>query len=155
MRLFIGLGNPGSKYINNRHNVGQMLIETLQATSSKGEIFKKTDTFMNDSGVFVKNNIVKYNLDLDNLYVAHDDLDLKLGEYKIQFGKGPKIHNGLRSIDDKLGTNAYWHIRIGVDNRNPENRIQGEEYVLDDFTSEEKDTLEKVIKEICKKLETL
>lgn len=155
MRLFIGLGNPGSKYINNRHNVGQMLIETLQATSSKGEIFKKTDTFMNDSGVFVKNNIVKYNLDLDNLYVAHDDLDLKLGEYKIQFGKGPKIHNGLRSIDDKLGTNAYWHIRIGVDNRNPENRIQGEEYVLDDFTSEEKEMLEKVIKEICKKLETL
>lgn len=155
MKLFVGLGNPGVKYVNNRHNVGHMLIDTLQATSSKGEIFKKTDTFMNDSGAFVKKNVEKYNLDLNNLYIAHDDLDLKLGEYKIQFGKGPKIHNGLRSIDDKLGTNAYWHIRIGVDNRNPENRIQGEEYVLDDFTSEEKEMLEKVIKEICKKLETL
>ena len=78
----------------------------------------------------------------------HDDLDIRLGEYKIQFAKGPKVHNGLNDIYDKLGTNEFWHIRMGVDNREPDNRTPGEEYVLMDFTKEEQNILSKVIEQI-------
>jgi PTH1 family peptidyl-tRNA hydrolase len=147
MKLIIGLGNPGEKYKNNRHNVGHMVADKLKA--------KKTDTFMNDSGVFVKKMFKARGLTPNDLYIIHDDLDIKLGEFKIQFGKGPKLHNGLESIENELGTTDFWRVRVGVDNRDPENRTSGEEYVLQDFTSEEKIVLDVVIKEICKKLVTL
>ena len=151
MKLIIGLGNPGEKYKNNRHNVGYLVADS----SKKVKVFK-TNTFMNDSGSFVKHFISLYpNNPISNLYIIHDDLDIKLGEYKIQFGKGPKEHNGLNDIYNKLGTKDLWHIRIGVDNRDTMNRISGEEYVLQDFTDQERIILEKVVKEICKKLETL
>jgi len=110
---------------------------------------------MNDSGSFVSSQLKKTDIDFSKLYIIHDDLDIKLGEYKIQFGKGPKDHNGLNDIYNKLGTKDFWHIRIGVDNRDTMNRISGEEYILQDFTDQEKIILEKVTKEICKKLETL
>lgn len=150
MKLIIGLGNPGEKYKNNRHNVGYMVADY----SKKVKVFK-TNTFMNDSGSFVSSQLKKTNINVSDLYIVHDDLDIKLGEHKIQFGKGPKDHNGLNDIYDKLGTKEFWHIRIGVDNRDTMNRISGEEYVLQDFTDQEKIILEKVTKEICKKLETL
>ena len=86
------------------------------------------------------------------LYVVHDDLDILLGNYKIQLGRGPKDHNGLSSIDAELGTNEYWHVRVGVDKRDPQNRVMGEEYVLQDFSDEEKRILDKTIKEVVKKL---
>jgi PTH1 family peptidyl-tRNA hydrolase len=145
MKLIIGLGNPGEKYKNNRHNVGYMVIDKLK----KGF---KTNCFMNESGKIVKELIEQYKVDLPNLWIIHDDLDIPLGSYKIQFGKGPKDHNGLKSIDDSLGTNEYWHVRIGVDYRKPEDRIPGEEYVLQDFTDEERKILDKVVNEVCKKL---
>lgn len=156
MELLVGLGNPGTTYKDNRHNAGYMLVDVLKNKSIKNKItLKKSDVFMNSSGKFVGNLLAKYKLSPDNLYVAHDDLDLKIGEYKIQFGKGPKIHNGLRSIDETLGTDKYWHIRIGVDGRDPENRTKGEEYVLNDFSDNEKEVLGVVLNQICKKLEML
>ena len=83
-------------------------------------------------------------------------MDIKLGtEPKIQFGKGPKDHNGLKSIDEALGSNQYWHVRIGVDNRPMDNRVMGEEYVLGHYSNEEREILENTIKTVCKKLETL
>lgn len=154
MKLFIGLGNPGTKFKNNRHNVGQMVVDALH----KGPTFLKSDCFMNDSGSFVKHFISLYpNHSISDLYVIHDDLDIKLGEYKIQFGKGSKAHNGILDIEEKLGTSEFWRVRVGVDNRitNDELRIKGEQYVLEDFTDEEKLILDRVIKEICKKLATL
>jgi PTH1 family peptidyl-tRNA hydrolase len=149
MKLIIGLGNPGEKYKNNRHNVGQMVVEKLKNLTAF-----KTNCFMNESGKFVKKLVKQYKLEPSSLWVIHDDLDIPLGSYKIQFGKGPKEHKGLDSIDTELGTDEYWHVRVGVDNRDLENRIPGEKYVLEDFTIEEKEILEKTIKEVCKKLAT-
>jgi PTH1 family peptidyl-tRNA hydrolase len=150
MRIIVGLGNPGEGYVNTRHNVGFLVVDALK-NSNQIKIFK-SDKFMNESGSFVKRVVDQNKLDLSNLYIVHDDLDIKLGEYKIQFGKGPKDHNGLSSIDDVLGTDQYWHVRIGIDNRPLDNRPMGIEYVLQNFSDEEKVILDKVIKEVCHKL---
>ena len=155
MRLVVGLGNPGLAYQNTRHNAGILVADELQKTSLPGRVVvKKSEVFMNSSGSFVKSLVDKYKLGPSNLFLIHDDLDIKLGEYKIQFAKGPKDHNGVRSIDEVLGTDQYWHIRVGVDNRPLDNRPMGEEYVLQNFTDEEKVILDRVIKELCKKLVT-
>ncbi len=119
-KIIIGLGNPGAKYALTRHNAGHMLIEYLRAhpLPTRNYQLLQTDCFMNTSGTFVK-NILSQNqkLKTENLYVAHDDLDIPLGKYKISYAKGPKIHNGILSIEDALGTSDFWRIRIGVDNR--------------------------------------
>ncbi len=154
MRLLIGLGNPGEKYKNNRHNVGHLVIDALAIKVPVGTTIKKTNCFMNESGDFVKKLVEQYRLKPADLWVIHDDLDIALGGYKIQFGRGPKQHKGLASIDEKLGSSEYWHVRVGVENRDPSNRIPGEEYVLQDFSAEEKLVLGKVIDEVCKKLAT-
>jgi PTH1 family peptidyl-tRNA hydrolase len=155
MRLIIGLGNPGEKYKNTRHNAGFLVVDELQKTKlPKDFIVKKSGTFMNDSGSFVKSLYTKYNLQNTDLYIIHDDLDIPLGSFKIQLGKGPKDHNGIKSVDETLGIDEYWHVRIGVDNRPLDNRPMGEEYVLQNFSDEERLILNKVIKEICKKLAT-
>ncbi|MEK7498092.1 MAG: aminoacyl-tRNA hydrolase [Patescibacteria group bacterium] len=149
MKLVIGLGNPGPKYLNNRHNVGCLVVDKIKKLTAK-----KTNVFMNESGKSVKSLLSKYsNTSLQDLYIVHDDLDIKLGEYKIQFGRGPKDHNGIKDIEAKLGTSDFWRVRVGVDNREPNNRIPGEDYVLEDFTEEERKIVDSVIDEICKKLE--
>ena len=164
MRYLIGLGNPGAQYQNNRHNVGHMFIDFLQKNLKGGKdkaedevVLKKTDTFMNQSGSFVKKASVTESSDL---VIVHDDLDIPFGKFKIQFGTGPKIHNGILSIEDTLGTNEFWRIRIGVDNpttrlRVPENarsKMNGEDYVLQDFTEEELIELQNVFERIREQL---
>lgn len=89
-----------------------------------------------------------YKIPTTNIYVIHDDLDLRLGEYKIQKGVGPKLHYGIQSIEEKLGNSDFWRIRIGVDNREPKNRTQGETYVLQEFTEEEKEILNKTLDKV-------
>lgn len=159
MKLIVGLGNPEAKYRNNRHNVGHMVIDELLSNGRiKDVIAKKSDKYMNNSGSFVLSQYSKFlpaqavDIPYSSLYVVHDDLDIPLGAFKIQFGKGPKDHNGLKSIDKELGTDKYWHVRVGVDNRDPENRIDGYDYVLEDFTNEEMKILENVLKQICNQL---
>ena len=160
MKLIVGLGNPGIKYQNTRHNVGHMVIDALKvrplkSNQQKGLTLLKSDKFMNDSGIFVKHFISLYpNISISNLYVIHDDLDIKLGEYKIQFGKGPKENKGLVSIYEALGTRDFWHVRVGIENRQQAlgTRIKGEQYVLEDFTEEEKVIVQSVIKQICNQL---
>ncbi len=155
MKLIIGLGNPGDEYKNTRHNVGHLVIDELQKKKLPGSfIIKKSDRFMNDSGGFVKSLSTKYSIKNTDLYIIHDDLDIPLGTYKIQFGKGPKDHNGVKSVDGALETDQYWHVRVGVDSRPSDNRPMGEEYVLENFLDKEKIILERVIKEVCKKLLT-
>jgi len=155
MKIIIGLGNPGMKYVNNRHNVGFMVIDELQNLKLKDKILK-SDKFMNDSGLFVKKLKDKYpKMQFSELYVVHDDLDIPLGSFKIQFGKGPKVHNGLNDIYKKTGSSDFWHVRVGVDNKRslPQGgRVPGREYVLSDFTGEEKTILDGVIKQICNQL---
>lgn len=156
MKLVVALGNPGSVYVNTRHNAGFLVVDELQTLKlPKDFVIRKSTVFMNDSGSFVKGLLNRYGLDPKNLLVIHDDLDIKLGEYKIQFGRGPKDHNGILDIEEKLGTKDFWRIRIGVDNRPLDEKPMGEEYVLQNFTDEERPILDKVIKEVCKKLVTL
>lgn len=156
MKLIIGLGNPGEKYKGNRHNVGYMVVDKVKEKNLRiGDVIVvKSSSFMNDSGTLVKELLSKNNVSYENLYIIHDDLDLPLGSWKIQFAKGPKDNGGINSIEQVLDTKDFWRIRVGVDNRNPEKRISGEKYVLEDFTLDERVILDKVINDICKKLVT-
>lgn len=152
--LIVGLGNPGEKYKNNRHNVGHIFIEYIKQ-ENKSKVFHaiKTAEFMNDSGNAVKKIVTSFKFQVSKgLFVAHDDLDLRLGNFKIQKGTGPKIHNGLRSIEDSLGTKDFWRIRIGVDNRDSDHHGSGEDYVLGDFTKEENQILKSVFPQILTRL---
>lgn len=169
MKLVIGLGNPGEKYRNNRHNVGFMVLDKLNDKSwqkSKSGLLLyswlqsdielvKPQTFMNESGIAVKYAVSKHKVQTDNSYVVHDDLDLPLGIWKVQFAKGPKEHGGINDIEHKLSTKDFWRVRVGVDNRKPESKVSGEDYVLQDFTDEERRVVGKIIDEVCKKLATL
>ena len=151
MLIIIGLGNPGPKYQNNRHNVGHMFIDYIlksqkskvknQNYNSKIKIMK-TDSFMNASGIFVKKLTTTYLLQPTNLIVIHDDLDIPLNKFHIQFASGPQLHNGLESVEQHLKTKDFWRVRIGVDNRPAEQRIPGETYALQNFLPEEKKLLE-------------
>jgi peptidyl-tRNA hydrolase, PTH1 family len=177
MKVVLGLGNPGGEYAVTRHNIGIMLVEkifnvqcsifkdnygwrrkkNMMVAEFLGLVLVKTSSyFMNESGNIIRDlkNDGLFNKQPD-FYLAHDDLDIKLGEYKIQFGTGPKVHNGVESVENALGTKDFWRIRIGIDNRKPENRIPGEDYVLQKFSHEEKEILDKVIEEIAGKVVAL
>jgi PTH1 family peptidyl-tRNA hydrolase len=178
-KLIIGLGNPGKKYENTRHNVGFMVIDALASQIANSQwsmvkkynsliidhqqstIFCKPQTFMNSSGIAVSKPATFYKIPATNIYVIHDDLDIKLGEYKIQKSVGPRLHNGISSIEKALGTKDFWRVRIGVENR-PSNlkffnlifrrRIPGEKYVLQNFNSREQEILNDVINNVVKEL---
>jgi PTH1 family peptidyl-tRNA hydrolase len=159
MKLVVGLGNPGTKYIHSRHNAGFMLVDYLEqsATFPANVRFLKPQTFMNKSGDAVSRELNFYKLKPEDLIVVHDDLDLKLGEFKIQKGKGPKVHNGVNHVEERLGTKEFWRVRLGVDNRpssrlRPASRITGDSYVLANFLPEEKARLEKLFPEIVRTL---
>ena len=107
---------------------------------------------MNDSGSVVKNLFDKYKISLNDLYIAHDDLDIALGEFKIQKAVGPRLHNGIASVDEKLKDTEYWRVRIGVDAREKDQRALGKEYVLEDFESEQEKILIEVIEKAINKL---
>lgn len=153
MRLIIGLGNPGEAYRGTRHNAGFLVVDSLKKSSKYKAV--KSDVFMNESGSFVKGLTNRYQLSTNDLYIVHDDLDIPLGKFKIQFGRGPKDHNGIKSINESLGTEDYWRIRVGIDNRPLDNKPMGEVYTLENFTEEEMVVLNKVIKEVASKLDNI
>ena len=126
MRVIIGLGNPGVQYVGTRHNAGVLLVDLLsqKLTSNYGwrkhfnalvyktsdlVLVQSRDVFMNESGRLLQG------LPEGELYLAHDDLDIRLGEYKVQRGIGPKVHYGVQSIENQLGAKYFWRIRIGID----------------------------------------
>lgn len=180
MKLIVGLGNIGKRYENDRHNMGFVVIDALVSKISEPEfqnykqrqntklktrnkfdskifefdglILIKPQTMMNSSGKAVSQVANYYKIEGDQIYVIYDDLDIRLGEYKIQKGKGPKDHKGLLSIYEELGREDFWHIRIGIDNRDLNNRVPGEDYVLMIFSDEElrviQNVMEKVISEL-------
>ena len=171
MRLLVGLGNPGEKYAENRHNVGFMFCDFFVSKTETNDtqqfkfdkysnsnfvklenvIVVKPQTFMNRSGESVRKCMIDdKTLKADDVFVAHDDLDIPIGKFKIEKGHGPRLHNGLESIEQCIGTKEFWRIRIGVDNRTSENRIPGEAYVLQNFTDEEKKIIEQAFQEIYK-----
>jgi len=141
MFYLVGLGNPGSKYSRTRHNAGKIFTTWFSSTSFK---ILKLNSFMNKSGPALKKLLPRTpNPEPRTLIIAHDDLDLPLGKFKLQLGKGPKDHKGLNSIYQALGTKNFWHLRLGIDNRNSSitNQISGDQYVLKNFSQSELKTL--------------
>ncbi len=114
-----------------------VIARTLRFGGDEAIYFAKTTTYMNLSGKSVQALMQKHKARLEDLIIVHDDLDIPLGKFRIVKGYGPKLHNGIDSIEEKLGTKDFLRVRIGVDNRTPENRIPGIEYVLQDFTEDE------------------
>lgn len=176
MIIVVGLGNPGVRYRLTRHNVGFMaadqLLETLkkQGTSWKpftkkltAEVWSsptvtvvKPLTYMNNSGLSVK-SVLKYTKksSLTKLFVVHDDLDIPLGSWKAQLGTGPKIHNGLLSLYETLGSNQFWHIRVGIDSRQGNRELPGHAYVLRPFPAPERSKLQVVLDEVVEYLQKI
>ena len=165
MKLFFGLGNPGKQYQNTRHNLGQMIINNFaknnhfslskknKLQSEVGEwsknIFAISTGFMNESGIALQKVAAFYKISPENIYLIHDDLDLPVGEWRLQFDRGPAGHNGVKSVIENLGTQAFWRIRVGIGKSEFDN---AEEYVLKPFFKEEKmlisETLDKILTEI-------
>lgn len=121
-----------------------------QPITSNQLILAKPQTFMNKSGEAVSKLLSRFLLSpttnnqqpTTNLIVVHDDLDIPFGKFHIQVGRGPLLHNGLESIENHIKTKEFTRVRIGVDGRTPERKIDGETYVLQDFTNEELFTLQ-------------
>ena len=107
---------------------------------------------MNDSGLAVSKIANFYKIALGDIYVIHGDLDLRLGEYKIQKGVGPKLHYGIASIEEKLGSKDFWRVRVGIDSRTVENRLSGEEYVLQNFNEQEEEVFEATLERLTDEL---
>lgn len=179
MKLIVGLGNPGDKYQNNRHNVGFMVLDELvqrlrekdesdglnfelkskfdaEIIQSNNYVLAKPITYMNDSGKAVAAISRFYKVKSEDIYIVHDDLDIPLGSYKIQHGKAPKVHNGLLSVEQSLGTNKYWNVRVGVENREVRGNkgVPGVVYSLQDFGPSEREIVAKVIGEVVADLLT-
>ncbi|HSW89608.1 MAG TPA: aminoacyl-tRNA hydrolase [Patescibacteria group bacterium] len=151
MNIIVGLGNPGDKYKHTRHNVGFQVLDKLEALKLNDAVLIKPDTFMNESGKAVKAGLKKYDYkalaekNFSNLFVIYDDLDIPVGKYKLVFGSVPKIHNGVNSIIENLGTDQFWSIRIGTDGRNGDRSVSPEDYVLQGFRDDERILIDKVI----------
>jgi len=164
MKIIVGLGNPGDKYAKNRHNVGWMVLDAIQrkGVRDQGSEIRllKPDVFMNESGIAVRKAVNFYKVLPTDIILIHDDLDIKLGEFKIEMARGPKQHNGVASVEKELGTKDFLRVRVGVDNRNPRSqestnlsiRIPGEKYVLENFTEDERRILGGVIVKIVDEL---
>lgn len=167
MKIVVGLGNIGDRYRLTRHNVGFRVVERLASGESfredkaqeayickKGNVLLvKPATFMNDSGRAVRKIMDFYRISAKDLVLVHDDLDIELGDYKIQLGKGPKVHNGVSSVESTVQTSDFWRLRIGVDSRTLR-RFDGSgaDYVLSNFSSDDEEVLEDVIEESCDEL---
>lgn len=162
--LIVGLGNPGPQYAKTRHNVGFMAIDTLagdgaiwkreknalitRIANSDGTftIFAKPQTFMNLSGISVLALMTFYKIPIENVVVIHDDMDIKLGDFRKKVGGSSAGHNGLKSIDKSIGKD-YARIRIGVDHP-PTNQIDPADWVLGKFNVDEMKYIKNVIKNL-------
>jgi len=143
MILIVGLGNPGEKYVNTRHNLGFLIIEhflkdfqsakdTIWETSKKFKseisqiewqprhgilekvILAKPQAYMNNSGLAVKTITDFYKISTNEVWVIHDDIDLPLGAMKVRFGGASAGHHGVESIIEHLSTDKFWRFRMGI-----------------------------------------
>ena len=152
--LIAGLGNPGDKYKNNRHNIGFQIIDTYLTFFSQNKLIDKFDseytsinfkenklhiikpkTFMNESGIAVNKCINFFKIPLENLIVIYDEMDLSPGNIKIKFGGGSAGHNGIKSIINCLGSEKFTRVKIGIGK--PVNKEKISSYVLSNFTNDE------------------
>lgn len=159
-RLIIGLGNPDKEYEKTYHNVGflaiDFLIKNLQVTSilnSKSSILK-SEVYMNESGSFVRKIIKQNNIKPEELLIIHDDSDIKIGEYKLSFGRSSAGHRGVQSIIDALKTKNFWRLRIGIrkaaSGKRQEKRLKASDLVLKKISKTDMETLNKTFKDFLK-----
>ena len=171
MFLFVGLGNPTPNSENNRHNIGFKIIDAInrkfnlskQKPKFKGllttgninekKIYAiKPLTFMNNSGICIRELIEYFKIDAQNVIVFHDDLDIDFGKIKTKFGGSSAGHNGIESIDRFIGKD-YSRVRIGISK--PKTKIAVTDYVLKDFDEDEKEELKKITNSIIESLSIL
>ena len=150
MYLIVGLGNPGKEYQNNRHNVGYLVVDQITKSEKENIKFKilKPNQFMNNSGQQVAKEANYYKIKPIEIFVIHDDVDLEFGKVRISFGSGSGGHNGVKSIIEHLKTQDFWRVRVGVGR--PRLGQETDNYVLEDFPSEQKKDLDKIIDETTK-----
>jgi PTH1 family peptidyl-tRNA hydrolase len=170
MKLIFGLGNLGKKYQNTRHNLGQQILQSYcqknsidlrdkinfagRVGESSKNFFAHSLGYMNNSGVSLTKISNYYKITPENILVIHDDLDLPVGEWRLQFDRSPAGHNGIKSIVGSLGTQAFYRLRVGIDHpRNSDNpQILPEDYVLLPFSTSQKvifdQTIDKIHQEI-------
>lgn len=166
MKLIVGLGNPGKKYAETRHNVGFMAIKKLsdrfdirnidkdcEALIAKGQVenekvlLAQPLTYMNNSGRAVKKLANKYNIEFDDIIVIYDDLDLPAGKLRIKEKGSSGGHKGLQSIMDYFNTNLVKRIRIGIGRPID---FEVTDYVLQKFDKEQKKEVNKILSSIDK-----
>jgi peptidyl-tRNA hydrolase, PTH1 family len=160
--LIVGLGNPGMKYQNNRHNVGFMTLNRLASKLGisfnrfehkslvikseyygKKIILAKPQTYMNNSGKSVSTLIRYYKIPLSNVLVVYDDVDLQFGEIRMRPKGGSSGQKGMASIIEYLGSQEFPRLRIGIDR--PPSRMSAADYVLQDFSKQDLIFLEEIL----------
>ena len=161
MLLFVGLGNPTPDSENNRHNIGFKIIDAINkkfGLSKQKPKFKgllttgniggkkvyaiKPLTFMNNSGICIRELIEYFKIESENVIVFHDDLDIDFGKIKAKFGGSSAGHNGIESIDKFIGKD-YSRIRIGIGK--PKKNSDVTDHVLKDFDEDEIQNLKKIL----------
>src|SRR5438477_7269501 len=171
MKLFVGLGNPGSEYARQRHNVGFMAVERIAerhglspwkkrfhgltcegAIAGKRVVLLKPQTFMNDSGRSVGEAQRYVKVSEHDIYVFHDELDLQPGKLRVKTGGGNAGHNGLRSISAHIG-NEYRRVRIGIGHPGLKEMVYP--YVLSDFAKSEHEWVAALCEAIADSVELL
>ena len=171
MLLLVGLGNPTPNSQNNRHNIGFKIVDSInqkfnlskQKPKFKGllttgniegkKIYAiKPLTFMNNSGICIRELLEYFKIDAENVIVFHDDLDVEFGKIKAKFGGSSAGHNGIASIDKFIGK-EYSRVRIGIGK--PDTKISVSDYVLNDFNEDEQELLEKITDNIINSISIL
>jgi len=171
MILFVGLGNPSPDNENNRHNIGFKMIDAINqkfSLSKQKPKFKgllttgnignkkvyaiKPLTFMNNSGICIRELIEYFKIEAENVIVFHDDLDVDFGKIKAKFGGSSAGHNGIESIDKFIGKD-YSRVRIGIGKPNGKGDVTN--HVLKDFDDEEKIELINITNNIANSLTIL
>ena len=170
MYLIVGLGNPGTRYLAARHNIGFMVLEKLASQleldlrqksfnalwgkskiDHKNVILAMPQTYMNLSGNAVRQLQAFFKTEISNLLVIHDDLDLSFGSVRLKTGGGNAGHKGLASIEENLGSSGFMRIRLGIGKPVDKSRI--ESYVLEPFKADElpllKDIIETAAGAVC------
>ncbi len=172
MKIIVGLGNPGEKYENTRHNLGFRVVDEIISSSkypvsweenkkfkafiAKTEdlIFVKPLTYMNNSGLAVSALTTYYKIHNTDVIVIHDELDLPLGKIKIRQGGAAAGHHGVESVIEHLGTDKFIRVRLGIDG-NIGDHFAAEKYVVENFKPEEKPAVKKLIKNAVAAVELL
>ena len=170
MKAVVGLGNPGARYRKTRHNVGYMLLDELSSRHSikfkagKGEYmigisdkfdaaFIKPLTFMNNSGIAVKDIVKRYDVDMEDLMVVYDDLDLELGRFKIKKNGSGGTHNGMKSIIYHLNSDGFPRLKIGIDIEGRRDNGSGVDFVLSNFGRSEKEQIVEILPQAADSVE--